>query len=151
MGRGWNASLPANCVFCSSTGASEVSMGFQLCGLMRFGAVWRGLIRREGDSGRWFGISVPRYDFVVVSSPNRSDWDESRMEKRRAGELGAKRRRMEPSSGDYDVRNSIWFYAVLCGLSRLGGRIGGSKVLTRVRGGREKSRNAPRHLGGYVG
>src|SRR5882724_6465820 len=55
MGRGWNASLPANCVFCSSTGASEDSMGFQLCGLMRFGAFWRGLIRRgesRGENGK---------------------------------------------------------------------------------------------------
>jgi hypothetical protein len=56
MGRGWNASLPANCFFAHLAGFG-VSMGFQLCGLMRFGAVWRGLIRRERRAGRGNGES----------------------------------------------------------------------------------------------
>ena len=100
---------------------------------------------------------MPRYDFVVVSSPNRSDPVLTGLIGTRAGWKSGERGSVErgawseeaedgASSGDFDVGN---FYVVLCGLSRVGRGMGGSKVFTRVRGGREKSRNAHRHLSDY--
>jgi len=69
MGRGWNASLPDNCFFCSSTGAFGVSGAISI---VRFDAFCRGLARFDSERARTEGRRRLRCIFVPEGQDDNS-------------------------------------------------------------------------------